>query len=251
MKKTQTAVVTITSKQQRFLSWAADVLVYIVVLNLFVEFVDAIVIESFWISILTAVLLQALLSVVVGLEHNVGEFFERMGSTWSRIAEVVAKFLILFTSKLLILEIVNFVFGDQVELGHFLDVLALIIAMMAARAITQRIYMGLGKSGLTETTFARIWRGEVPLDKSDEYLKRMRTVAIPDYRSTEGNEGAFALRRDHEDRTEFLMLTFWESTQAIQAFAGDDISVAKYYDFDADSLLEMTPKVEHFEVYDN
>ena len=64
MKGRRTGVVTITSEQQRFLSWSADVLVYIVVLNLFVEFVDAIVIESFWISILTAVLLQALLSVV-------------------------------------------------------------------------------------------------------------------------------------------------------------------------------------------
>ncbi len=79
---------------------------------------------------------------------------------------------------------------------------------------------------------ARIWRGEVPLDRSDEYLERMLTVAIPDYQSTPGNRGAFALRRIHEDRAEFLMLTFWESGDAIAAFAGDDISVAKYYDFD-------------------
>jgi heme-degrading monooxygenase HmoA len=251
MNETQTGVVTITSKQQQFMSWASDVLVYIVVLNLFVEFVDAIVIESFWISILTAVLLQALLSMVVGLEHRVGAFFERMGGTWSRIAEVTAKFVILFTSKLLILEIVNVVFGDQVELGHFLDVLLLIIAMMGVRAIAQRIYVGLGADGLPNAAIARIWKGEVPLDRSDEYLERMRTIAIPDYRSTEGNQGAFALRRDLEDRAEFLMLTFWESTEAIKAFAGDDISVAKYYDFDADVLLGMTPHVEHFEVYDN
>ena len=251
MKEKRTGVVTITSKQQRFLSWASDVLVYIVVLNLFVEFVDAIVIESFWISILTAVLLQALLSMVVGLEHNVGAFFERMGTTWSRIAELTAKFLILFTSKLLILEIVNFVFGDEVELGHFFDVLALIIAMMAARAIMQRIYVGLGKDGLTDSTIARIWKGEVPLDRSDEYLEQMRTVALPDYRSTDGNQGAFALRRDLGDRAEFLMLTFWESREAIRAFAGDDINAAKYYDFDADVLLEMVPHVEHFEVFDN
>jgi heme-degrading monooxygenase HmoA len=251
MRTNRTGVVTITSKQQRFMSWASDVLVYIVVLNLFVEFVDAIVIESFWISILTAVLLQALLEMVVGLEHQVGGFFERMGGTWSRIAEVTAKFVILFTSKLLILEIVNVVFGDRVELGHFLDVLLLIIAMMGTRAIAQRIYMGLGQEGLPNAAIARIWKGEVPLDRSDEYLEQMRTVAIPDYRSNDGNQGAFALRRDLEDRTEFLMLTFWESTEAIKAFAGDDISIAKYYDSDASVLLEMVPNVDHFEVYDN
>jgi hypothetical protein len=35
----------------------------------------------------------------------------------------------------------------------------------------------------------RIWHGATPATKSDEYLNLMRTVAIPDYRSTPGNEG--------------------------------------------------------------
>ncbi len=98
---------------------------------------------------------------------------------------------------------------------------------------------------------ARIWKGEVPLDRSDEYLQRMRTVAIPDYRSTEGNQGAFALRRLHDDRAEFLMLTFWDSLESIEAFNGDDISVAKYYDFDAEVLLEMVPNADHYEIYND
>ena len=98
---------------------------------------------------------------------------------------------------------------------------------------------------------ARIWKGEVPLDRSDEYLTRMREVAIPDYHSTAGNQGAFALRRLHEDRAEFLMLTFWESLESIKAFNGDDISVAKYYDFDAEVLLEMVPNADHYEIYDD
>ena len=98
---------------------------------------------------------------------------------------------------------------------------------------------------------ARIWKGDVPLERSDEYLRQMRTVAIPDYRSTAGNQGAYALRHEHEDRAEFLMLTFWDSRESIKAFAGDDISVAKYYNFDAEVLLEMNPHVDHFEIYDD
>ncbi len=97
---------------------------------------------------------------------------------------------------------------------------------------------------------ARIWRGEVPAERADEYLDLMRTVALPDYRSTPGNRGAFALRRVRGDRAEFLMLTFWESLESVEAFAGDDPSAAKYYDFDANFLLEMVPTVDHFEVYD-
>jgi hypothetical protein len=41
------------------------------------------------------------------------------------------------------------------------------------------------------------------------------------------------------------MVTFWESEAAIRAFAGDDISVAKYYDFDKDSPVELEPCSAH------
>jgi heme-degrading monooxygenase HmoA len=85
----------------------------------------------------------------------------------------------------------------------------------------------------------RIWHGATTRAKGDEYLNLMRTVAIPDYRSTPGNQGAYALRRIEGDTAHFLMITFWEPEEAIRAFAGPDIRVAKYYDFDKDFLLEL------------
>jgi hypothetical protein len=96
----------------------------------------------------------------------------------------------------------------------------------------------------------RIWHGATRGSKSDEYLHLMRTVAIPDYRSTPGNQGAYALRRIEGDTAHFLMVTFWESEAAIRDFAGDDISAAKYYDFDKDFLLELEPCSLHYETYD-
>ena len=41
-------------------------------------------------------------------------------------------------------------FGDHVELGHFIDVLALIIAMMATKAIMVKIYKSLGETAPSE-----------------------------------------------------------------------------------------------------
>jgi len=96
----------------------------------------------------------------------------------------------------------------------------------------------------------RIWHGSTPLSKSDEYLNLMRTVAIPDYRSTSGNKGAYALRRIEGGTAHFLMVTFWESEVAVRAFAGEDINVAKYYDFDKDFLLELEPCSSHYETYE-
>jgi len=37
---------------------------------------------------------------------------------------------------------------------------------------------------------------------------------------------------------------------AVRAFAGDDISAAKYYDFDKNFLFEMEPTSSHYETYD-
>jgi heme-degrading monooxygenase HmoA len=95
----------------------------------------------------------------------------------------------------------------------------------------------------------RIWHGATSAAKSEEYLHLMRTVAIPDYRSTPGNKGAYALRRLEGLTAHFLMITFWESEDAVRAFAGDDISVAKYYAFDEDFLLELEPSSTHYEMY--
>jgi heme-degrading monooxygenase HmoA len=96
----------------------------------------------------------------------------------------------------------------------------------------------------------RIWHGRTTAAKDVEYLNLMRTVAIPDYRSIPGNKGAYALRRIEDDTAHFLMVTFWESEDAVRAFAGDDNCVAKYYDFDKSSLLELEPTSTHYETYD-
>ena len=138
------ATVTRTPNQQRFASWMTDVLVYIVVLNLFVEFVDTIVIDSFWISILTAILLKLMLDSLVGLEHRVAGYFRAREGRLYKVLGSLSIFSILFLGKLLILETVNLVFGDHVELGHFIEVVALIIAMMGTRAAMQAIYEWLG-----------------------------------------------------------------------------------------------------------
>jgi heme-degrading monooxygenase HmoA len=95
---------------------------------------------------------------------------------------------------------------------------------------------------------ARRWHGRVPADKAREYLQLMRDVGLADYRSTEGNRGAWCLHRRDGDIVHVEMFTFWENEAAIRRFAGDDLLKAKYYDFDSDFLLELEPEVTHFDV---
>jgi hypothetical protein len=143
--KKPTREVTITRRQGIFISWTKDVLIYIVVLNLFVEYNANIVIDSFTISIFTAILLKILLEIILKFEHIVADFFESRPGKLSSFLRIISTWLILFLSKFLILEVVDLVFGEHVELGKFLDVIVLVIALMVAREIFQRIYISLGE----------------------------------------------------------------------------------------------------------
>lgn len=96
---------------------------------------------------------------------------------------------------------------------------------------------------------ARTWHGMTPREQADEYLRLMLTVAVPDYQATSGNLGVYVLRRLEGDKAHFLLLTLWQSEDAIKAFAGAEINKAKYYAFDHDFLLEMEPMVTHYEVF--
>jgi|SRR5579863_6565741 hypothetical protein len=96
---------------------------------------------------------------------------------------------------------------------------------------------------------ARIWHGIVRVESSGQYLDLMRTVAIPDYRSTPGNLDALCLHRVEGEIAHFEMLTFWEDVEAVKRFAGEDYEIAKYYDFDNQYLIMREPKVRHFEAY--
>jgi heme-degrading monooxygenase HmoA len=51
------------------------------------------------------------------------------------------------------------------------------------------------------------------------------------------------------DAAHFITLSFWESREAIAAFAGIDIEVAKYYAEDEKYLLELEPAVTHYELF--
>jgi hypothetical protein len=96
---------------------------------------------------------------------------------------------------------------------------------------------------------ARTWHGVTPIAKADQYLHLMRTVAVPDYQAIAGNRGVYVMRRIEGDTAHFLLLTLWDSVDAILQFAGKDMKQAKYYDFDRDYLLELEPTATHFEVF--
>lgn len=95
---------------------------------------------------------------------------------------------------------------------------------------------------------ARIWHGVTTSSKAEQYLDYLNETGIPDYRATEGNQGVYVLRRIEGNHAHFLLLTLWESLDAIKRFAGSDFEKARYYPEDDEYLLEREPAVAHYQV---
>ena len=95
---------------------------------------------------------------------------------------------------------------------------------------------------------ARIWKGAVVRTDADAYAAYMDQTGIAGYTATAGNLGAWMLRRDRGERTEFVMFTLWESYDAIKAFAGEDYETAVFYPEDDRYLVERDLTSAHYEV---
>ena len=50
----------------------------------------------------------------------------------------------------------------------------------------------------------------------------LRTSILPGIHRIAGYKGSYVLRRDAGEEVEFITITFWESLDAIRAFAGPD-----------------------------
>ncbi len=95
---------------------------------------------------------------------------------------------------------------------------------------------------------ARIWRGITPGDKADEYLAYLRETGLKDYAATPGNRGVTVLRREQGEHCEIMLVSLWDSMDAVRAFAGENPDKSVYYPKDSIYLLDMEPLVRHYEV---
>jgi hypothetical protein len=116
-----------------------DIFVYVVVLNLFIEYVPQVLSETFTLSLLTAVLLKGVLEIVVVVKNRVKRRFRAASTPIGKAVAGIMLWLVLFGSKFLVLETVHLVFGHRVSLGGFFSVTLLILALLLSREAVRRL----------------------------------------------------------------------------------------------------------------
>ena len=88
----------------------------------------------------------------------------------------------------------------------------------------------------------RIWRGRTRRDRADEYEAYNYEVGIKPL--IEKALGVQTFREDRKDETEFMTISYWESIDAMSAFAGQDPTKVHHLDRDAEFLIELPKHVQ-------
>jgi len=137
-----------TNHQRLFIRYTYSVLVDLTVLNIFNEYWGNVYIETFTISLLAAIVLQVLLQVTIAIEHRVASFCLKKGGKSAKFKRTFATWGILFGSKLIILEILDLIFGDSIKFSGALHgivaFIIVVIAIITVEQIMRKIYISLG-----------------------------------------------------------------------------------------------------------
>jgi hypothetical protein len=118
-----------------------DLFAYVVVLNLAIEYTPSVISESFTLSLLTAALLKLALEVVILLKSQILVRLHAADTRRAKLAAAVSLWVVAAGSKLVVLELVDLVFGDAVSLGGFVPVTLLVVALLASRSAVRRLLL--------------------------------------------------------------------------------------------------------------
>lgn len=94
----------------------------------------------------------------------------------------------------------------------------------------------------------RMWHGRTSSDQADGYEAVFRDVVLPELRDVAGCRGAYLLRSDDADGTEFVTLTFFDSLDAVRTFAGEQYETAVISDEARAVLRDFDATARHFTV---
>jgi heme-degrading monooxygenase HmoA len=96
---------------------------------------------------------------------------------------------------------------------------------------------------------SRHWRGLAKPPHTDEYVQHLRSETFPELSKIPGFVSASILRSNNvQQGVEFLVVTTWESIEAIEQFAGPDPEIAVVPAKVERMMLEYDRRARHYEV---
>ena len=132
-----------SNRQRLFLLYFVGALVDLVVLGLFDEYSDKVFVSSFTTMLLAAIVLQFLLKGTIAVEHWVASHFTGKAGGWWKALRFFCAWLVLFGSKFVILEALDFAFGEAVQFEGILHGIVWLIIVVVTMVIVEELVVRL------------------------------------------------------------------------------------------------------------
>jgi heme-degrading monooxygenase HmoA len=94
----------------------------------------------------------------------------------------------------------------------------------------------------------RMWRGSTTRENSKSYEDVFQRIVLPEVIAIDGFKGAYLLRRDVNEETEFIVLTLFNSMKAVQRFAREDYELAVVSPEAKAVLKKFDEHATHFDI---
>jgi heme-degrading monooxygenase HmoA len=95
---------------------------------------------------------------------------------------------------------------------------------------------------------ARIWHGRTPAARGEEYRQYLFDVGVKKIASLPGNRGVQMMVRQTAEEAEFMIVSYWDSVEAIKGYAGPTYEHVHDLPRDAEFLIDKETLVRHFEL---
>jgi heme-degrading monooxygenase HmoA len=133
--------------------------------------------------------------------------------------------------------------------------------MIATRRTTLCALAGVSAAGWAAATLAaegpvlvdkpkiaRIWHGRTPVGRADEYRQYLFDAGVKKIASIPGNRGVQIMMRKASDEAEFMVVSYWDSIDAIKGYAGATYERVHDLPRDNEFLIDKETLVRHFEL---
>lgn len=94
----------------------------------------------------------------------------------------------------------------------------------------------------------RAWRGYGASTEAQAYPKHLLQSVRPKLEQLAGFRGLYLLQRHEAEEIEFLVLTLWDSMDAVRAFAGEVPELAVVEPEARAALVRFDSRVQHYDV---
>jgi len=94
----------------------------------------------------------------------------------------------------------------------------------------------------------RVWSARTTRDGALRYAEHFRSVVLPELGAVAGYRGARLMERERDGGIEVVVVTRWQSLDAIRAFAGNELERAVVHDEAAALFSDYDRQVRHYGV---